>query len=107
MKRNQLLHLVTASKKGFLLGVVASLCFYAVIRIMFFEFSLSFSEEVINVVKIVLIGGLIIAGGFVAFLCLEILIRFISRFNFRVSEGSMIRIVAVIVLVIGVVFAYA
>lgn len=104
MNRQQFSNLLQASKHGFILGVFISFCFYVVIRIMFFEFRLSFAEEVSNVAKTLLIGGVMISLGIIFFLSLEMIIRYFSNLKVRLSKPIMVRsaVIAVLVLVAAV-----
>ena len=95
MKQQPLHKLAKAFKTGFPAGVVLSLFVYAFARILFYEFTFTAWEEVVNFLKIIIAGGLMVSLAIVAFLILEMSIQYIMNlrvyfptFSFRTNNGN-------------------
>lgn len=75
MKQN---HFLKVAFKSFIVGAVTCLCFYTVIRVMFWDFQFSLTEELANLATIVVRGGLMFTAAAVIFLLIE---KAALRFN--------------------------
>ena len=64
-------YILKVAAKSFVVGAVICLCFYTVIRVMFWDFQFSFAEEARNLFTIVSRGGLMFAGAAVIYILFE------------------------------------
>ena len=67
-----------AAFKSFIFGAVTCLCFYTFIRLIFWDFQFSISEELTNLFKIVTGGGLMFTAAAILFLLAE---RLVAHFS--------------------------
>jgi len=64
-------YIFKVAAKSFIVGAVICLCFYTVIRVMFWDFQFSFSEEINNLFTIVCRGGLMFSAAAVVYILVE------------------------------------
>ncbi|MCP9752577.1 hypothetical protein [Ferruginibacter sp. HRS2-29] len=64
-------YILRVAAKSFIVGAVICLCFYTVIRVMFWDFQFSFSEELSNLFIIVSRGGLMFTAAAVVYVLAE------------------------------------
>lgn len=64
-------YILKVAAKSFIVGAVICLCFYTVIRVMFWDFQFSFSEEMSNLFTIVSRGGLMFTAAAVIYVLAE------------------------------------
>ncbi|MEP6676308.1 MAG: hypothetical protein ABJA78_14185 [Ferruginibacter sp.] len=81
-----------AFSKGMLLGALASLAVYGSIRLLFMGYAFTPLEELTNVCRIILTGGLITGFAVIAFLLLENIILFSRSNKFTLSPVFMKKI---------------
>ena len=60
-----------AAVKSFIFGAVTCLCFYTIIRLIFWDFQFSITEEFGNLLKIVCGGGSMFTAAALLFLLIE------------------------------------
>ena len=76
MKQQFLRKLVRAFRVGSLVGAMLSFCVYVFARVLFYEFSFTSKEEVINFFTIIITGGLLVSLALVVFLLLETVLNY-------------------------------
>ncbi|MEO5999092.1 MAG: hypothetical protein ABIN89_20120 [Chitinophagaceae bacterium] len=96
MKQQLLRKMVRAFRVGSLVGAILSFLVYVFARVLFYEFSFTAKEEVINFFTIIITGGVLVSLALVVFLLLETVLNYfmilkISHpvMNFRSNRGRL------------------
>ncbi len=88
----RLQHFSGPFKKGLILGAIASLAVYGCIRLLFFGYDFTLVEEVTNIFKIVLTGGLLTGCSVISFLLVESTIIYGRSKKFSFAPASIGRL---------------
>ena len=86
MKHPYLVKMTQAFRTGFPVGAMLALFVYAFARILFYEFTFTAWEEIVNFLQIIAAGGLMVSLAIISFLSLEMGLQFLM--NLSVSVPS-------------------
>jgi len=88
MKQHLLRKMVKATRTGSLLGAILSFFVYVFARVLFYEFSFTAREEVINFFTIILSGAVLVSLALMAFLLLETVLNYFMAFKVQSLDIS-------------------
>lgn len=86
MKHPYLLKITQAFRTGFPVGAMLALFVYAFARILFYEFTFTAWEEIVNFLQIIVAGGLMVSMVIIAFLSLEMGLHFVMNIKVLVPS---------------------